>query len=361
MFGNTNQPVEVLVKSSNLFAPLPEVIRDDLAFLDRIHFYLPGWEVPKMRNEFLTDHYGFVVDYLAEALRELRRHNFTEYVDRFFAFGSHLNTRDVKAVRRTISGLLKLLHPHGQASKGEVEEIVAFAIEGRRRVKEQLKKMGSFEYHQVSFSYVDQDSGAETFVGVPEQGGGNLISQDPLPPGTVYAAAVNEEGRVGLYRLEVGTSAGTGRLKISGGIDGAMKAALSRAFSVLQGRKVELGVGSEFENTDLYVESIDLLNSKIEGEVGVGFFLAMYSALKKRPVLPALFVLGDLSVQGNPKGVPSLTEPLQLGMENGARKALVPIENKRHFLEVAGDVVERVDPVFYSDLSSAVSKGFGVV
>jgi len=360
MFGNTNQPVEVLVKSSNLFTPLPEVIRDDLAFLDRIHLYLPGWEVPKMRNEFLTEHYGFVVDYLAEALRELRKHNLTEYVDRFFAFGSHLNTRDVKAVRRTISGLMKLLHPHGRASKSEVEEIATFALEGRRRVKEQLKKMGSFEYHQVSFSYIDQESGAEVFVGVPEQGGGNLIPQDPLPPGTVYAAAV-EEGRVGLYRVEVGTSSGTGKLKISGGVDGAMKAALNRAFSVLQGRKTELGVGFELESTDLYVEAIDLLNSKIEGEVGVAFFLAMYSALKKRPVLPALLVLGDLSVQGNPKGVPSLTEPLQLGMENGSRKALVPIENKRHFLEVAGDVVERVDPVFYSDLSTAVSKGFGVV
>lgn len=360
MFGNVNQPVEVLVKTSHLFAPLPEVIRDDMAFLDRIHYYIPGWEIPKMRNEFFTDHYGFVVDYLAEALRELRKHNFTEMVDRHFAFGSHLNARDVKAVRKTISGLLKLLHPHGEVSKEDLEEIVAFALEGRRRVKEQLKKMGSFEYHQTSFSYIDRESGAERYVGVPEMGGTNLIPQDPTAPGTVYAAAVDEDGRVGLYRLEVGVAAGTGKLRIVGGVEGAMWDSLQRAYSVLRARKVELGVAAELESSDLHVEAVDLLNNRVVGEVGVAFFLAMYSALKKRSVRPALLVLGDLSVQGNLKGVRSLLEPLQIGMESGARCALVPLENKRHFLEVPGEVMDRVDPVFYSDLAGAVMKGLGV-
>lgn len=360
MFGNINQPVEVLVKTSHLFAPLPEVIRDDMAFLDRIHYYLPGWEVPKMQNEFFTDHYGFVVDYLAEALRELRKHNFTEYVDRYFAFGSHLNTRDVKAVRKTISGLMKLLYPHGEISRDEMEELVIFALEGRRRVKEQLKKMGAFEYHQVSFSYIDRESGAEHFVGVPEQGGRNLISQDPVAPGTVYAATVDDDGRVGLYRIEVGTSAGNGKLRISGGIEGVMRDSLQRAFAYLQSRKVELGVAFELETTDLHVEAIDLLSNRVLGEVGLGFFLALYSALKKRSVLPALLVLGDMSIQRNLKPVRSLAEPLQVGMENGARKALVPTENKRHFLEVSADIVEKVDPVFYSDPHTAALKALGI-
>ena len=151
MFGNTNQPVEVMVRSSHLFVPMPDVIREDMAFLDRIHFYIPGWEIPKMRVEFFTDHYGFVVDYLAEALRELRKHNFTEVIDRHFSLGSHLNARDVKAVRKTVSGLVKLLYPHGELSGQELAELVEMALEGRRRVKEQLKKMGSFEYHQTSF------------------------------------------------------------------------------------------------------------------------------------------------------------------------------------------------------------------
>jgi len=167
LFGNTNQPVEVMVKSSHLFIAMPEVIRNDMAFLDRIHFYLPGWEVPKMHTDFFTDHYGFVVDYLAEALRELRRHNYTECLDRSFALGNHLNARDAKAVRKTASGLFKILYPGGECTKAELQEILELALEGRRRVKEQLKKMGSFEYHQTSFSFIDTETMEEKFVGVP--------------------------------------------------------------------------------------------------------------------------------------------------------------------------------------------------
>ena len=153
LFGNTNQAVEVMVHSSHLFMPMPEVIREDMAFLDRLHFYIPGWEIPKMRVEYFTSHYGFVVDYFAEALRELRKHGFTEAIDRHFSLGSHLNARDVKAVRKTVSGLIKLIYPHVEMSREELAEIVELALEGRRRVKEQLKKLGSFEYHQTSFSY----------------------------------------------------------------------------------------------------------------------------------------------------------------------------------------------------------------
>jgi ATP-dependent Lon protease len=182
IFGNTNRPVEVMVRASHLFIPMPEVIREDMAFLDRIHFYIPGWEIPKMRVEFFTDRYGFVVDYLAEALRELRKHNFTEITDRHFALGSHLNARDVKAVRKTVSGLIKLIYPHGVLSKQELAELLEFALEGRRRVKEQLKKMGSFEYHQTSFSYMDNETREERFVGVPEQGGKDLSQPIPWLP-----------------------------------------------------------------------------------------------------------------------------------------------------------------------------------
>ncbi len=259
MFGNTNQPVDVMVRSSHLFTPMPEVIREDMAFLDRLHYYIPGWEIPKMRVEFFTDHYGFVVDYLAEALRELRKHGFTEIIDRHFSLGSHLNARDVKAVRKTVSGLVKLLYPHGELSGQELAELVEIALEGRRRVKEQLKKMGSFEYHQTSFSYIDNDSREERFVGVPEQGGRDTISTDPLAPGSVYAASVDDQGKVGLYRLEVGCSPGSGKLKIAGGIEGTMKESIQRAFAYLQGHKVQMGIGQQVDTTDFHVEAIDLL------------------------------------------------------------------------------------------------------
>jgi ATP-dependent Lon protease len=360
LFGNTNQPIEVMARYSHLFSPMPEIIREDMAFYDRLHFYLPGWEVPKMRMEFFTDHYGFVVDYLAEALRELRKHNFTELVDRYFSMGLHLNARDVKAVRKTVAGLVKLIHPHGEVPKEEMEELLELALEGRRRVKEQLKKMGSFEFHQTSFSYIDNETREERFVGVPEEGGRNLISTDPLAPGSVYIASVDDQGKAALYRLEVGCSAGTGKLKVAGGLDSTMKESIQRAFAYLQSHKVSIGIAQAIDTTDFHVEAIDLLTNRVSCEAGIGLLVAIYSAIKKHGVLPALLILGDLSIQGNIKAVRSLVEPLQIGMDNGARRALIPIENKRHFLDVSADIIEKVDPVFYSDPLTAAIKALGM-
>jgi ATP-dependent Lon protease len=360
MFGNTQQPVDVMVQTGHLFEPMPDAIRDDMAFLDRLHFYLPGWEIPKMRNEHFTDHYGFVVDYLAEALRDLRKHNFTEISDHYFSLGSHLNARDRKAVRRTVSGMVKILHPNGEVSQEDLAEILELAIEGRRRVKEQLKKMGSFEYSQVSFSYLVSETGEECFVGVPEQGGRELISADPLAPGTLYTASVSGDGTAGLYRIEVSLSAGSGKLKAAGGIAGSTKESIGRAFSYLLANKTAFGVGREVDTQDFHVEVIDLLGNKVAAEIGVAFFIAAYSMLRKAPPLPALLVLGDMSIQGNIKPIRSLVEPLQVAMDNGGRRALVPIENKRQFLEVSPDVLEQVDPVFYGDLRQAAFKALGL-
>ena len=360
MFGNTNQPVEVMVRSSHLFNPLPDIIREDMAFLDRIHYYLPGWDIPKMRNDFFTDHYGFVVDYLAEALRELRKYNYTEIVDRSFSLGSHLNARDVKAARKTISGMIKLVYPHGKFSKTELSELIGIALEGRRRVKEQLKKMGSFEYHQTSFSYIDNDTREEIYVGVPEEGGRNLISNDPLAPGSVYAASVDTSGKVGLYRLEVSLAPGSGKLKMAGGIQGGMKESIQRSFAYLQSHKVEMGISTLFDSSDFHVEAIDLLGNRIPCDAGIAFVIALYSAVKRQSTLPAMLILGDLSIQGNIKSLPSLAEVLQTAMDNGAKKALIPIENKRNFLDVSADIIERVDPIFYGDPMTAALKGLGL-
>ena len=360
LFGNTNQPIDVMVRSSHLFIPMPDVIREDMAFLDRMHFYLPGWEIPKMRVEFFTDHYGFIVDYLAEALRHLRKHNFTEVIDRHFSLGSHLNARDVKAVRKTVSGLIKIVYPNSEVSGEDLSELVEIGLEGRRRVKEQLKKMGSFEYHQTSFSYIDNDTREERFVGVPEQGGTNSISLDPLAPGSLYTASVDDHAKVGLYRLEVGTSSGTGKLKIAGGVEGMMKESINRAFAYLNGHKVAMGIGRQLDTMDFHVEAIDLLANRVPCECGIALAVAIYSAIRRQPVLAGLLILGDLSIQGNIKSVRSLVEPLQIGMENGARRALIPLENKRNFFEVPGEIIERVDPSFFSDPVTAAMKGLGV-
>ena len=274
--------------------------------------------------------------------------------------GEHLNARDVKAVRKAVSGLIKLIYPDGRLTKDELAELLTLALEGRRRVKEQLKKIGAFEYHQTSFSYRDKETTEERYVGVPEEGGRALISTDPLAPGCLYAASVNAEGKAGLYRIEVGVSAGTGKLKLAGGIESRMKESALRAFAFLQGHKVPMGIASVLDTTDFHVEAIDLLGNQVTCEAGIALIVAVFSAIKKAPAISGLVVLGDLSIQGNIKAVQSLVEPLQMAMENGAKRALVPLENKRNFLEVSGDIIEKVDPIFYSDPQTAAMKALAL-
>lgn len=360
--GNINQPVDVLVRTGTLFQPLPEEMQD-MALIDRLHFYLPGWEMPKMRNEYFTDHYGFVVDYLAEALRELRRKNYTEAFDHHFSLGSHLNTRDAKAVRRTLSGLVKLLHPAGDPSREEVREYLELALEGRRRVKEQLKKMGAFEYYQTSFSYFDIETMQETFVGVPEEGGQRLISQDPMPPGGVYTAALTDSDTVALHRIEVSRMSGSGRLRVTGSPDRAMKDSIVTAFDYIKANKTRLGIERDVDSYDFHVQIVDLhspasagMHSKEGSQGGVAFFVAIYSLLREKPVQAGLVVLGEMTIQGNVLPVRSLVEPLQVIMDNGARRVLVPVSNRRQLMEIPPDILERVDPIFYSEPLAAALK-----
>lgn len=350
--GNINQPIEVLTKMGNLFQPLPKDF-NDMALIDRFHFYLPGWEIPKMHMKFFTKNYGFVVDYIAEAFKVLRKHNFTELLDKYFSFGSHLNARDAKAVRKTISGFLKLIHPHQEFSKEELEIYLQLALEGRRRVKEQLKKMGSFEYYQTSFSYLDKNTQEEFFVGVPEEGGRNLISTDPLAPGCVYTAAYKNGEKVTLHRIEISRLNGTGRLKITGSPDKSMKDSIITAFDYLKSRRIELGIEKDIESYNFHVQIVDLMSSKEGSEGGVAFFVSMLSLLKNRAVQPGLVILGEMTIQGHILPIRSLTEVLQVVKDNGAKKVLIPLESKRFYLKVPEDIVEKVDPIFYSDPLSA--------
>jgi len=348
--------VESLVQNSatDLFQPLPKEF--DLALLDRMHFYLPGWEVPKNSKDILTVHYGFVTDYLAEAFRALRKQNRFDEAERVFRFGSHVEGRDATAIKKTVSGLLKILHPDGGWTKEEMAEYVELAMEGRRRVKEQLKKRGSFEFYKTSFSYIDLETDVERTVGVPEQGGAALISQDPLPPGTVYTAAVDAEAKVALFRLEVTITAGTGKLRMPTGLDKALKESLNRAFTYLQNVKDKLGLTQMLAQKDIFAEAVDLSGGRVECPCGVAFFAAMISAIRKKRVQAGTVILGDLTIQGNIKGPASIMEPLQLASESGATRALVPLSNKAQFAGLPEDVVERLDVVFYGDVDRAVLK-----
>jgi ATP-dependent Lon protease len=354
--GNLNQPVETLVQNAatDLLQPLAREF--DLALIDRLHFYLPGWEVPKNSKDMLTCHYGFVTDYLAEAFRVLRKQNRFDAAEKHFRPGSHVEGRDATAMKKSVSGLLKLLHPDDQYTKDELREYLELALECRRRVKEQLKKRGSFEFYKTSFSYIDAEDGTERTVAVPEQGGKGMISQDPLPPGSVYTAAAGPESKVGLFRLEVTLTAGTGKVRTPAGLEKGLKESLNRAVSYLDSVKDRLGLTPLLAQKDICAEAVDLSGARIEAACGVAFFVALMSAIQNRRIQAGTVVMGDLTIQGNLKGVPSITEPLQMALENGAIRALVPISNKSQFSALPEETVEKLDVIFYGDIDRAVLK-----
>jgi len=354
--GNLNQPVETLVQNAatDLLQPLAREF--DLALIDRLHFYLPGWEVPKNSKDMLTCHYGFVTDYLAEAFRVLRKQNRFDAAEKHFRPGSHVEGRDATAMKKSVSGLLKLLHPNDEYTKDELREYLELALECRRRVKEQLKKRGSFEFYKTSFSYIDAEDNTERTVAVPEQGGKGVISQDPLPPGSVYTAAAGPESKVGLFRLEVTLTAGTGKVRTPAGLEKGLKESLNRAVSYLDSVKDRLGLTPLLAQKDICAEAVDLSGGRIEAACGVAFFVALMSAIQNRRIQAGTVVMGDLTIQGNLKGAPSITEPLQMALENGAIRALVPISNKSQFSALPEETVEKLDVIFYGDVDRAVLK-----
>lgn len=357
--GNLNKPVEALVQNAaqDLFDPLPREF--DLAVIDRFHFYLPGWELPKNSKAILTDHYGFVTDYLAEAFRALRKQNRFDALEGSYRLGSHVEGRDANGVKRTVSGLMKLLFPHGEHTRDELRACLEFALEGRRRVKEQLKKRGSFEFHKTTFTYIDASTSQEVVVAVPEQGGRGAISPDPLPPGTIYTAFTDDESRVGLVRLEVASMPGTGKLRTPAGMAKGMKESLNRAWSLLQSVKDRLGLAPLLAQKDMAVEAVDLSGGGADGECGVAFYIAFASALQDRRIQAGTVVLGDVTVQGNIKQPASISEALQVALDNGALRALVPLGSKSQVASLPEEVVEKLDVVFFGDVDRAAAKAMG--
>ena len=350
--GNLDGDIETLVRTSNLFYSMPEEM--DAAFYDRLHFYLPGWELQKTRDDYYTDHFGLVSDHLAEVMRTLRKESYADVAERHFRFGSHLTGRDQKAVRKTVSGLIKLLHPDGEVTKAEVEEYVTFAMEMRRRVKEQLKKLAGVEYWDVNFSYRDLETGSEQFVGVPEMGGSQIIAPGPVAPGSVYSIGRDSEtGKLALFLLQVQISAGSGRIIPLGNLSKTMKEAIKTAEAYLKANIKGLGITRDFKSYDFSIQAINLSQAKEGAETAVAFFIALVSALLERAVREQLVVLGEMSVQGLLLKVANLTERLQLALESGAKQVLVPSENKRDLADVPDEVLNKLQVIFYTDPTNA--------
>lgn len=358
--GNINQPVDVLIKTSHLLAPFPEAMID-CAFFDRFHAYVPGWEIPKMRPEFFTDQYGLIVDYLAEFLREMRKRNFADAIGKYFKLGRDLNQRDVIAVKHTVSGLLKLLYPGENYDKAAVKQCLEYALEVRRRVKEQLKKIGGMEFFDVHFSYVDNETNEEHYVGVPEQSGGSLIPDGPLPPGTLHTVAVGAGGHIGLYRVETQVTAGSGSLKISGlGSNSEAKEAVKVGFDYYRANASRISVSIKPLEHDYHFHVVELHNNGAAGGLTLAVFVALCSAVLGKPVQPQMVVLGSMSLGGNITPCDMLPETLQLAFEAGARRTLLPMSNVGGIPTVPGDLFVKFQTGFYSDPADAVGKALGI-
>ena len=358
--GNIDGDIQRLVKTSHLLQPLSDQMQD-LALIDRIHYYLPGWEMEKMRPEYLTQHYGLVVDYATEIWRGLRKTSYADVIDQHFGLGSHLNQRDVRAVRKTVSGLIKLLHPDGKFSKSELQTYLEISMEGRRRVKEQLRRMGGLEFWAVNFSYIDQESRQETFVAVPEQGQGGLIPPGVPDPGITFTVGSDQaDGHLVLFRVEVQALKGNGKLRITGTPSRAMRAALKTTHTYLLTNASRLGVGKDPSEYDLHVQVVNLMGAKEGSEVGIATFIAMVSALLGKPVLKSLTVLGEMSLRGGLQPVGSLTERLQLAMDNGAKRILLPTESKRALFDAPEEVLSKLQIIFFSDPVNATFRAMGL-
>jgi len=357
--GNLDGDPQTIMKTSNLFYPMPKEMKP--AFFDRIHFYLPGWELGKTRDDLYTSHFGFVSDYLAEVLRDLRRSSYMSLAEQHFQFGSHVGGRDAKAARKTVSGLVKLLHPDGNPTKEELEEYVQFALEMRRRVKEQLKRMGGIEYWDVNFSYTDLETGAQTFVQVPESGGGTMITGEPLPPGSVYTIGFDpSDHKMAMFLIQTQVNPGSGRIIPLGNLSAVMREALKAADAYLKAHIRDLGIDKDPKQYDFTVQAVNLNQAKEGAETAIAFFISMVSALLNRPTDPVSVVAGEMSVKGMLQRVTDLPERLELARDAGAKRILIPSENKRDLSEVPDEILNKLQPVFYTDPINAAIRAMGL-
>lgn len=359
--GNINQSVDVLLKTSSLFDPFPPEMGTDTAFLDRMHCYLPGWEIPKFRPEHFTNDYGFISDYLAEFIRELRKEQYGDAIDHYFRLGKNLNQRDTIAVRRMADGYLKLLYPDGSFTKEEVEEVLQISLEMRRRVKEQLKKLGGMEFYDVNFSYIDNETFEEHYVSVPEQGGGKLIPEGMCNPGQIYTISQGKSGMLGVFRLESQMLPGNGKFERTGiGSDRDAKESTNTAFNFLKANGNRISGSISTATKDYIINYQDLQGIGMTGKLALPTLIAMCSIALGKPTLSSLAVLGEISISGTMMKVDELANSLQVCLDSGAKRVLLPITSAAELGTVPADLIGSFNLIFYSSAEDAVFKALGV-
>ncbi len=359
--GNINQSVDVLLKTSSLFDPFPPEMGTDTAFLDRVHCYLPGWEIPKFRPEHFTNDYGFISDYLAEFIRELRKEQYSDALDKYFRLGKNLNQRDTIAVRKMVGGYLKLLYPDGEFSKKELEEVLRISLEMRRRVKEQLKKLGGMEFYDINFSYIDNETFEEQYVTVPEQGGGKLIPDGICNPGQIYTVSHGKSGMIGLFRLESQMLPGNGKFERTGmGTDREAKEASNTAFNFLKANGNRISGSISTSAKDYIVNYQDLQGIGMTGKLALPTLIALCSIALSKSTLGSLVVLGEISISGTLMKAEELANSLQVCLDSGAKKVLIPATSMVDFATVPPDLMSAFQLIPYQSAEDAVFKALGV-
>ena len=359
--GNINQSVDAILKTSHLFEPFPESMGNDTAFLDRIHCYIPGWEIPKYRPEFFTNDYGFITDYFSEIMRELRKISYADAYAHYYRLGNNLNQRDVIAVKKTVSGMIKLIHPDGKFDKESVEEILRFALEMRRRVKEQQKKIGGMEFYDVNFAYIDNETFSEEYVPVPEQGGSKLIPEGMSKPGHVYTVGHNKSGMLGVYKMEMQMTAGNGKFEKTGlGTDREAKEAVDTAYRYLKANAKSISGSISLTTKDYIMDVQDMNGIGMTKNLSLASVVAICSVALGKPVVSSAVVLGDFSIGGTVMKVEELANTLQVCLDSGAKKVLLPITSAVDLGSVPAELIGCFNLIFYNSVEDAVFKALGV-
>lgn len=359
--GNINQSVDAILKTSHLFEPFPESMGNDTAFLDRIHCYIPGWEIPKYRPEFFTNDYGFITDYFSEIMRELRKISYADSYAHYYRLGNNLNQRDVIAVKKTVSGMIKLIHPDGKFDKESVEEILCFALEMRRRVKEQQKKIGGMEFYDVNFAYIDNETFSEEYVPVPEQGGSKLIPEGMSKPGHVYTVGHNKSGMLGVYKMEMQMTAGNGKFEKTGlGTDREAKEAVDTAYRYLKANAKSISGSISLTTKDYIMDVQDMNGIGMTKNLSLASVVAICSVALGKSVVSSAVVLGNFSIGGTVMKVEELANTLQVCLDSGAKKVLLPITSAVDLGSVPAELIGCFNLIFYNSVEDAVFKALGV-
>lgn len=354
--GNINQPVETVLQTSHLFSPLSDEVNNDTAFLDRIHFYLPGWEMIKFAPQHFTSNFGFSTDYFSEVLKSFRRVTYTDALESFFSLGSHLKQRDTKPVKKTVSGFIKMLHPDGEYTKEDVREYLELALEMRRRVKEQLKRIGGMEFWDTNFSYIDKETQEEHFVGLPEEKGSHLIENTPLSPGVCYTST-SDGDNCALVRIEAVCVSGSGKLNITGVSGTAVKENIKNTYQYIKANeKTILSEQHSLKNYDITIQVSNLLGSSVSSGIGSAVYIAIVSALYKKNLKAGLAVLGNISVGGAIERAINFADKITMLSENGAKTVVVPMDNLAELTNVPASVLGNTDVPFYQNNQMLMQK-----